>query len=130
MTPRGKGKLAVDLIGRWPWSKEKYLNICQDGTCACNIITDDASWDSDTWKFNPDLLPPLIESLNEIAQSIKNDFCFEALWSGDKASSEVKMRLDEFIEVVKSNSISTNKSYKIKCAGGYHGAVADSVPSL
>jgi hypothetical protein len=84
--------------------------------CACSMLTDNADWNAATWEFQPMLLCDLASTFAFISERAPNGFAVEAVWIGDRVKESLEVSLDEFLEVVRRNTVATKAKYIVSAA--------------
>lgn len=96
--------------------KEPFLVICPDGSCACSLLTDQADWGADTWDMDPDLLPKLAVTIEELSRHATLPMTVEALWVGDEPLKRVQLTLNAFLDIVRTGRLGTRTAYDVVSA--------------
>ena len=92
----------------------RYLFIANEpGNYACNLLTDDADWDAETWDIIPSTLPHISGVVTNIYKYLPEGFLFEALWSGDKPRVKKTVTISELERLIQSDKIETKTTYQV-----------------
>jgi hypothetical protein len=103
------------LFGRTP----RYLFIASGvGNCACDLLTDNADWDAETWDIIPSYLPHISSVISNLYQHLSEGFLFEALWAGDSPTVRKEVSIAEMVQIIQNNKIETKTTYQVTSADG------------
>jgi hypothetical protein len=84
-----------------------------DGGCGCSFLAESADWSAPTWDMLPSTLPRLSRILRTIRQHTAAGFAFEALWIGESADEENRVRIDELASLVERSKLGTKTRYLV-----------------
>ncbi|MFC1524466.1 hypothetical protein ACFL6N_06710 [Thermodesulfobacteriota bacterium] len=97
----------------------RYLFIASEaGNCACDLLTDNADWNAETWDIIPSNLPHISSVVSNIHQHLPEGFLFEALWAGDKPIVKKEVTIAELARLIQNNKIETKTTYQVTSADG------------
>jgi hypothetical protein len=108
------GTIEVAAVRRLFRGATRDLNICEPHQgCACSMLHDDASWDTDSWLMRPEVLPALACTLATIREHSSDTFMFETLWVGDDVYHERRVSFAELHSIVASGQIGAHTRYTV-----------------
>jgi hypothetical protein len=113
--PPGALRLHVESISRRPWGRTTIVqgSICEEGGCACSLLTDDADWDAPFWSMRPEALDPLAQTLEAVGAAAPEGFTVAALWAGDAPSQEQYVSLEGLIALARAGRLGTRTRYRV-----------------
>lgn len=77
-------------------------------------LTENTDWNSDYWEFERDRLPSLSNTIQEHFNRSNYGITFQAIWAGDNVKSTISLSINEFINVILQNRISTKFKYIVR----------------
>ena len=80
----------------------------------CDLLSDEADWDAETWEMKPEALPKLADSFAWLFDQIDQGLIVEALWDGGRHGETVATSAPAFLEVVRAGAIGTKTRYVIE----------------
>ena len=107
-------KLIVFEEKRWFKKRSRFLFISKENRgCACDLLTDDADWDAETWDIIESYLPDLSLIISSLSEEIPEGFIFEALWAGDVQKGKLLVTAEELSKIIRSNKIKIKITYQV-----------------
>lgn len=100
----------------WKQKKSDTFNVSDlpgGKACACGLLGEGSSWETDTWALNSALLPLLRSTVLRFHQVSKGNFTFDAVWSRKEPSSVVKVTITELTTLIDGNRIGTDTRYQV-----------------
>ena len=80
---------------------------------ACDLLSDEADWDAETWAMRSELLPKLTDAFTWLLDEIDGVVTAEALWEGDRATSEKSTSRAAFLDIVRRGVWGSKTRYVI-----------------
>ncbi len=80
---------------------------------ACDLLSDEADWDAETWAMQPDALARLESAMSWLLDQVDGEVLVEALWDGDRATSETDISRAGFLGIVRAGELGTKTRYVI-----------------
>jgi hypothetical protein len=81
---------------------------------ACDLLNDQADWNGETWAMQPEALPKLADAFAWLLDEIDGEVTAEALWDGDRATSETTTSRAGFLDIVRAGALGTKTRYAIE----------------
>ncbi len=99
---------------RWFRRPSRYLYIASEfESCACDLLTDDADWNAETWDLIKSFLPELSLVFSNLCEQIPEGFLFDALWAGDEPNSRLVVNGTGLSDIIKDNKIKIKITYQV-----------------
>ena len=89
------------------------LHFSVTGGCSCDFLSDDASFDDDVWKLQPEYLPKLAKAVSLLVKECKS-VSFRAHWlNGGRAVREVRLSGDKLVKLITNNQVGNDVLYRV-----------------
>jgi hypothetical protein len=79
----------------------------------CDLLSDDADWDADTWAMTGSGASRLANSLRWILGRARLGAMVEALWDGETARRETPMAVEDLIRLAQAGALETHTRYQV-----------------
>lgn len=80
---------------------------------ACELLSDDADWNADTWAMQADASTALTAAFAWLLDEIDGEITAEAIWEGDRATSEETTSRAAFLDLVSRSALGTKTRYTV-----------------
>jgi hypothetical protein len=80
---------------------------------ACDLLSEEADWDADTWAMKPEAVPKLTDAFTWLLDKVDGEVTVEALWDGDAATGEKRTSRAAFLDIVRDGALGTKTRYVI-----------------
>jgi hypothetical protein len=87
--------------------------ISEAGGCACSLLADDAGWNAPYWSMRPEVLEPLVRTLEAIGEAVPEGFAVAALWVGEAANQEQTVVLEGLTALMRAGRLGTRSRYRV-----------------
>ena len=81
---------------------------------ACDLLTDDADWNAETWDMSPEASAELADAFDLVLDRSRNGMVASALWDGDSAAGTQTLDRRAFIEIVRGGRLGTKTRYAVQ----------------
>jgi hypothetical protein len=109
----GLGPLTIrPTYGGW-FSKYFFVEISEEGGCACSMMHDDDAAEP-AGLLRPDILDRLAATVAAVGSNAPVDFDFLPLWVGDKPRAETPVTLPKLVECIRRNALVQGTRYVVK----------------
>jgi hypothetical protein len=80
---------------------------------ACELLSEEADWNSPTWTLTADGRKTLSVAINAIFADAAGPIEFEALWEGDRADTEQTVSRSDLLSLVDADGLGTKTRYHV-----------------
>ncbi len=95
----------------------KALHLSLNGGCSCDLLSDAADWEADSWALLPESLPKLEAAFCHLASHAKR-FSVLAHWlGGERPRSSVRVGASQLAKLVHANDVGNNVLYHVGHGG-------------
>jgi len=91
---------------------ENSFHFARGRGCSCSLLADEADWNHPTWILDPQTLEGLAKAVEAIADRASG-LTFQAIWIGETAETEGRVRLKELLRDIRSNAIRNKHVYRV-----------------
>jgi hypothetical protein len=99
--------LAHPLLHRPRFSSTLYVH-------GCELLTDDADWGAATWDMTRQGRQQLADAFDALFAAYAGQVAIEALWEGDKATTQEALSREQLLAKVRENEVGTKTRYLVR----------------
>jgi hypothetical protein len=112
----GSFEVEVERPARWPWTAKRAARATiSDGSgCACSLLSDEATWEAETWSLRPEIRGALADFLRALAERVPLGTVVSAIWVGERARGNLPVTPAALAELVRQGRLGTHTSYTIQ----------------
>jgi hypothetical protein len=87
--------------------------VLEESGCGCGYLTDVGSSRSRVWHMKSEASERLANALQRYVGSIAGEVAVSATWAGDRANREVRVTLEEVVDLVRRSELGITTRYLV-----------------